>query len=279
MNTLKDKVAIVTGAASHRGMGRSIARRFAGEGANVVVADKFGVPPSVRPEDKGWEGLNAVVNEIKALGSAGLAVETDVSKDAEVENLVAQTLRKFGKIDILVHCVGIRGPVPTNIVDLDEKDWRMVMDTNLTGSFLIAKAVAKTMIPDGEGKKIVFISSQMGIKGWAGSSAYSVSKHGVEGLIKTLALELARYKINVNGIRPGSIDTNFRDESLVKQAKAAQISIEAIMEKEARGGPSAMIPLGRMGTPEDISDLSLFLVSDQSKYITGECFTIAGGLV
>jgi 3-oxoacyl-[acyl-carrier protein] reductase len=279
MNTLPNKVAIVTGAASRRGMGRSVALRLAGEGADVVVADKFNIAPSIRPEDKDWGGLDSVVKEIRALGRDGLAVPVDISNSAEVDDLVAKTLAKFKKIDILVNCVGIRGPVPTPMIEISEKDWRTVIDTNINGAFFLTKAVAKTMIPNGEGKKIVIISSQVGIKGMAGSSVYSVSKHGVEGIIKNLALELAKYRINVNGIRPGAIDTNFRDQSLINQAKAAGITVEEALQKDAKGGPSSIIPLGRMGTPEEIADLVLFLVSDQSKYITGESFTIAGGLI
>ena len=279
MNTLHNKVAIVTGAASRRGMGRSVALRLAGEGADVVVADKFSIAPSIRPEDKDWGGLESVVKEIRALGRDGLAVPVDISNSSEVDDLVAKTLAKFKKIDILVNCVGIRGPVPTPMIEISEKDWRTVIDTNINGAFFLTKAVAKTMIPNGEGKKIVIVSSQVGIKGMAGSSVYSVSKHGVEGIIKNLALELAKYRINVNGIRPGAIDTNFRDQSLINQAKAAGITVEEALQKDAKGGPASIIPLGRMGTPEEIADLALFLVSDQSKYITGECFTIAGGLV
>jgi 3-oxoacyl-[acyl-carrier protein] reductase len=165
------------------------------------------------------------------------------------------------------------------MIEIDEKEWKRVIDTNINGTFLIAKAVAKTMIADGEGKKIVFVSSQVGIKGVPGNSVYSVSKHGIEGIIKNLALELAKYKINVNGIRPGAIDTNFRDASLVKRAETSGISVEEVLKKELKEGPAAMIPLGRQGTPEEIADLVLFLVSDQSKYITGECITIGGGLV
>ncbi|MDD5703086.1 MAG: SDR family NAD(P)-dependent oxidoreductase [Dehalococcoidales bacterium] len=278
MDLLKNKVAIVTGAASRRGIGRSIAIKLAGEGADVVVADKFNIAPSIRPEDKGWDGLEAVVKEIQALGRDGLAVPMDISNPAEVDNLVDKTLAKFKKIDILVNCAGIRGPVPTPMLEITEADWRMVIDTNINGAFFLAKAVAKAMLLNGEGKKIVMVSSQVGVKGIPGSSAYSVSKHGVEGIIKNLALEMAKYKINVNGIRPGAIDTNFRDSSLANQAKVAGITVEEALQNDAKGGPAAMIPFGRMGTPEEIADLVLFLVSDQSKYITGEIFTIAGGM-
>ena len=168
MKTLENKVAIVTGAASKRGLGRAIAVRFAQEGANVAVLDKFAVPKSVWAEDEGWGGLADVVKEIEAAGRQGLALETDVSDGAAVDAAVAKTMEKFGKIDILVHGGGVRGPMGKDLVDLSDEEWRSVIDVNLTGSFLISKAVAKTMIPDGEGKKIVLIGSMGGTKGISG---------------------------------------------------------------------------------------------------------------
>ena len=279
MNTLNDKVVLVTGAASKKGMGRAIALKLAEDGAEVVVSDKFGIPPSIWPEDKGWRGLDAVADEIKSLGGDALPVLADVSNSGDVDNLVAEAIKRYGRIDILVNCVGIRGPMPVPVLELDEKDWKRILDINLTGSFLIAKAVAKTMIPNGEGKKIVLISSQVGTKGYPGGAAYCASKHGVLGLAKTLALELAQYRINVNAICPGAIDTSFRDESMAAVAKAKGISVEEVIEQDVKNGPASMIPLGRMGTSEDVADLALFLVSEQSRYITGELFTIAGGLI
>ncbi len=281
MTNLNGKVALVTGASNKKSMGRAIAVRLARDGANVAVLDKFAAPKSIWPGDEDWGGLNAVVDEIKAQGKEGLALVGDVSSSQDIDAAVAKTLSKFGKIDILVHCVGVRGPIPVPVVDLDEKTWRMLLDINLTGAFLICKAVAKTMIPHGEGKKIVLISSQAGIKAYAGGVGYCAAKHGVLGLMQTLSAELAQYKINVNAINPGAFETNFRDEAVIKQAKDMGISPAEATKKQPTGpggGGGMKIPLGRMGFPEDIANLASFLVSEESNYITGEDINITGGL-
>ena len=281
MNSLDGKVALVTGAGSKRGMGRAVAVRLAKEGANVVINDKELAPKSIWPGDENWGGLDDVAAEIRSEGREALVVAADISSSEAVDEIVAKALERFGKIDILVHCAAIRGPVGPHIVDLDEEIWRRVMDVNLTGSFLISKAVAKTMIPDGEGKKIVIIASVAGTFGAPGSSSYCASKYGVIGLAKTLALELAQYKINVNIINPDTISTNLVDERMVARAKAEGISVEEVIKKsespEAKAQMASRIPLGRTGRPEEVADLVFFLVSDQSSYITGEEFNIDGG--
>jgi NAD(P)-dependent dehydrogenase (short-subunit alcohol dehydrogenase family) len=276
MGSLDGKVALVTGAASKRGMGHAVAVRLAREGADVVVLDKYVAPKSIWPGDEGWGGLGDVVKEIKAQGREGLAVVADVTSSKAVDEAVARALKKFGKIDILVHCGGIRGSMTTPIVDLSEEEWKTTLDINLTGSFLISKAVAKTMIPDGEGKKIVLFGSKAATQGYAGSSGYCASKHGVLGLGRTLAAELAQYKINVNIINPGGFDTNLRDQEIIKRAKAQGISVAEAVEEEAKK-PGLRVPLGRLGKPEEIADLVFFLVSDQSNYITGKTIDIDGG--
>jgi len=276
LSSLNGKVAMVTGAASKRGMGHAIAVRLAGEGADVVVLDKFAAPESIWPGDEGWGGLDAVVKEVKVRGREALAVVADVTNTKAVDEAVAKAIKKFGKIDILVHCGGIRGSMTTPIVDLSEEEWRAIIDINLTGSFLISKAVAKTMIPNGEGKKIVLIGSKAATQGYAGSSGYCASKHGVLGLGRTLAAELAQYKINVNIINPGGFDTNLRDQEIIKRAKAQGISVEKAVEEELKK-PGIRVPLGRLGKPEEIADLVFFLVSDQSAYITGKTIDIDGG--
>jgi NAD(P)-dependent dehydrogenase (short-subunit alcohol dehydrogenase family) len=276
MSSLNGKVALVTGAASKRGMGRAVALRLAKEGADVAVLDKYAAPKSIWPGDEGWGGLNAVVEDVEAQGRKGLALVADVSSGKEVDNAVAKTLEKFGKIDFLVHCGGIRGSMTTPITDLSEEEWRTIIDINLTGSFLISKAVAKTMIHDGEGKKIVLIGSKAATQGYAGSSGYCASKHGLLGLGRTLAAELAQYKINVNIINPGGFDTNLRDQAIIKRAKEQGISLEKAVAEEMKK-PGIPVPLGRLGKPEEIADLVYFLVSDQSAYITGEAIDIDGG--
>ena len=278
MSILEGKVAMVTGAASKRGMGHAVAVRLAREGASAIVLDKYAAPKSIWPGDEGWGGLDAVVDEIKAQGREALAVVADVSSSQAVDEAVAQALKRFGKIDILVHCGGIRGSMTTPIIDLTEEEWRAILDINLTGSFLISRAVARTMVPDGEGKKIVLIGSMAATKGYAGSAGYCASKHGILGLGRTLAAELAQYKINVNIINPGGFDTNLRDEEIIKRAQTQGISVAEAVEQERQSGPGSRIPLGRLGRPEEIADLVFFLVSEQSDYITGEAIIIGGGI-
>jgi NAD(P)-dependent dehydrogenase (short-subunit alcohol dehydrogenase family) len=278
MKSLEGKVAMVTGAGSKRGMGRAVAVRLAGEGADVIVLDKYAVPKSIWPGDEGWGGLEEVAREVRALGKKALAIVVDVSHVKEVDAAVARSLKELGKIDILVHCGGIRGAMTTPVVELSEKEWRDIIDINLTGSFLISKAVARTMIPDGEGRKIVLIGSKAATQGYAGSSGYCASKHGILGLGRTLAAELAQYRINVNIINPGGFETNLRDQEIIRRAKEQGISLaEAIEQESQKTGPGPRVPLGRLGRPEEIADLVFFLVSDQSAYITGKAIDIDGG--
>jgi NAD(P)-dependent dehydrogenase (short-subunit alcohol dehydrogenase family) len=276
MDSLNGKVAIVTGAAVRRGMGHGVALRLAGEGADVVVVDKFATPRSLFPEDKGWGGLSTVVTEVEAKGRKGLAVVADISKDQEVDGAVGKALERFGRVDILVHCAAIRGPMTTPLVELSGSDWRTVLEVNLTGAFLISKAVAKSMIARGEGGKIVLVSSLAGKMGVPGSGAYCASKWGVLGLTKTLALELAKHKINVNALNPGTFDTHLRDENYAQLAEAEGIPLSEFRERFDKR-MLTRVPLGRIGLPEDIANLVLFLVSDQSSYITGQGVDICGG--
>ncbi len=277
MSSLKGKVALVTGAASKRGMGHAIALRLAKEGADVAVIDKIAAPKSLFPGDEGWGGLDAIAAEIKALGRKAMAATVDINVGKEIDAVVEKTLKQFGKIDILVHAAAIRGPVGVPVVDLAEKDIRAIIDVDLVGSFLICKAAANTMIARGEGGKIVIFCSLAGTHGVPGSAAYSAAKHGTIGLTKSLALELAQYKINVNGINPGMIVTNLRDDSFTKMAEADGTTWEEARKKD-HGMLSTRIPWGRLGTPEEAADLAYFMVSDLSDYITGEVVALGGGV-
>ena len=277
MSSLKGKVAMVTGAASKRGMGHAVALRMAKESANVVVVDKFAAPQSLFPGDEGWGGLNEIVSEIEALGGKAVAATVDINVSKEIDGLMEATLKKFGRIDILVHAAAIRGPVGVPVVDLAEKDIRAIIDVDLVGAFLICKAAAKNMIAKGEGGKIVIYCSLAGTHGVPGSAAYSAAKYGTIGLTKSLALELARHKINVNGINPGMIVTNLRDESFTRMAEADGITWEEARKRD-HDALSNHIPWGRLGTPEEAADLTYFLVSDLSTYVTGEVIALGGGV-
>ena len=277
MNSLKGKVAMVTGAASKRGMGHAIALKLAGEGADIIVADKYPAPKSMFPGDEGWGGLDEIVKEVEKIGRKALALTVDINDSKSIDDGMAQSLKKFGKLDILVHAAAIRGPVGVDVVDLPEKDIRAIIDVDLVGSFLICKAAAKDMVQRGKGGKIVIFCSLAGTHGVPGSAAYSAAKYGTIGLTKSLALELAKYQINVNGINPGMIVTNLRDDSFRKMAEADGITWEEARKKD-QGALATRIPWGRLGTPEEAADLAYFLVSDLSTYITGEVIALGGGV-
>jgi NAD(P)-dependent dehydrogenase (short-subunit alcohol dehydrogenase family) len=278
LDELAGKVAIVTGTASKRGMGHAIALRLAEEGADLVVMDKYAAPKSMFPGDEGWRGLDEEVEEIEALGRKVMAVTMDISKSKDVDEAIAAILKKFGQIDILVHCAAVRGPVGTPLVDHTEKDWRDCLEVNVMGTFFISKAVAKAMIARGQGGKILIFASMAGTHGVKGSSAYCASKYATIGLVKSLAVELAPYHINVNAINPGAIITNLRDAAFERMARDKGVSWDEAREADYKM-MAGMIPWGRLGTVDDIADLASFLVSDRAGYITAETIGITGGLI
>jgi NAD(P)-dependent dehydrogenase (short-subunit alcohol dehydrogenase family) len=276
MGILNGKVAFVTGAASRRGMGRAVALRLAGEGADIVVNDKFPAPKSAWPGDENWKGLEDVVKEIEAIGRKAIAVVGGVENAKEVDLAVKAALDKFGKIDILVNCAGIRGTVGVPVVDGNEEEWHQVFNVNAIGPFIISRAVAREMIKRNEGGKIVHVASAAGKLGAPGSAAYAASKWAVIGLVESLALELAPYKINVNAINPGFFATNLRDATAAADSAKAGKNIEQYREDEYKM-LTKMVPLGRMGVTEDIAKLVFFLVSPESDYMTGQDINITGG--
>lgn len=275
-NGIKGKVAFVTGAASKRGMGHAVAVRLAREGADVAVFDRFAAPKSSFGGDEAWRGLDEVVQEIEACGQKGLALTGDIVSTDDVEAAVDAALKQLGRIDILVHCAGIRGPVGVPVVDGDETQWRNVLDINLLGVFIISKAVATPMIEAKKGGKIVHVASVAGREGAPGSAAYTASKWGTIGLVQSLALELAPHKINVNAINPGFFPTNLRDAEAKAQAGKKGVTVDQFKAEEY-AHLAKLVPLGRMGTMDDISDLITFLVSNQSVYMTGQDINITGG--
>jgi NAD(P)-dependent dehydrogenase (short-subunit alcohol dehydrogenase family) len=273
---LKGKVAVVTGVAAKRGMGHAVALRMAAEGADVVLIDKYAAPQSHFTGDEGWKGLDSVVAEIEAKGRKALAIVADINNSKEVDDAMAKAMKKFNRIDMLVHCAAIRGPMTKQVIEHTEEEWRTVMDVNLTGTFLIAKSAAKSIIASGKGGKIVLVASLAAERGVPRSGAYCTSKWGVLGLMKTMALELAPHKINVNAINPGTFGTHLRDDLYVKQAKDEGITVDEARERHNKQ-LLEKIPLGRIGLTEDIANLAFFLVSEQSSYITGQGIDVCGG--
>jgi len=249
MLELKDKVAIVTGA--RRGMGKSHALTLAKAGAKVVVAD-------ISKED-----CEIVVEEIKKNKGEAIAVKCDVTKKEDIDNMVKAAVGKWGKVDILVNNAGICQFKP--FLELTEEEWDRTININLRGYFLCAQACAKEMAKQKAGVIVNIASVAMGQVG-VGIPAlahYCASKGGIVGMTEALALELAPFNIRVNAISPGAIDTPMTEAS-----KADPKMMEATL---------ARIPLRRMGRPEEVSNLVLFLASDESSYVTGSTVVIDGG--
>ena len=259
MFELKNKIALVTGA--RRGMGKSHALALAKQGAKVVVTDID------------LAECQSEVDEIKSSGGEAICFKLDVSNAAEVNKVFDNVIKQFGRLDILVNNAGIFSPKPA--LELTEKEWDQVLNINLKGQFLCAQRAAKEMaknnplrqLADG-GRRIINISSiasgGVGI-GFEGAAHYSASKGGIIGMTETLAIEWAPLGINVNAIAPGAIDTPMVREPGKELAKE---SMTEIMNR---------VPLKRIGRPEEISAMVVFLSSDEASYVTGATFYVDGG--
>ena len=243
--SLNGQVAIVTGAS--RGIGRAIALKLAQAGASVVVTATTKA------------GADKTADEIAAAGGKSLAVKVDVSVSAEVEELFKEAVAAFGRLDILVNNAGITKD--GLLLRMKEQDWDAVLDVNLKGSFNCTREAAKIMSKARYGR-IVNVSSVVGEMGNPGQANYCASKAGMIGLTKSVARELAKRNVTVNAVTPGFIETDMTSE-LSEKAK------ESLQEQ---------IPMGRLGSADDISGAVLFLVSDSAAYITGHVLSVNGGM-
>jgi 3-oxoacyl-[acyl-carrier protein] reductase len=243
---LKDKVAVVTG--GNRGIGKEIALTLARNGASIALCGT------------NEETIKATVGEIEALGVKALGIKTDVSKAADVENFVTQTLSTFGKIDILVNNAGITKD--NLLLRMGEAEWDDVISINLKSVFLLTKLIVKPMMKARQGR-IINMTSIVGVRGNAGQANYAASKAGIIGFTKTVAREFASRSITCNAIAPGFIQTDMTN-SLGDKAK------EELMKE---------IPLGFLGESKDVAAAVLFLASDEARYITGQVLCVDGGMV
>ncbi|MBA7634084.1 2-dehydro-3-deoxy-D-gluconate 5-dehydrogenase [subsurface metagenome] len=246
--SLEGKVAIVTG--GKRGIGKAIALAFAEAGADVVVCSR-------RVEDG---GLLAVADQIQRLGRRSLAVQADVSKKTDIDNLVQRVMDEFGIIDILVNnaAMNIRAP----LLELREDGWDKIMNTDLKGYYLCSQAVGKIMVAQRKGN-IVNMASRAALKASKNLGAYCIAKAGVVMLTRVLALELGSYNIRVNAIAPSVVKTKFSEVLWDDPEKLQKIEAE--------------VPLGYLAEPSDVVGSALFLASDASSYITGHTIIVDGG--
>lgn len=246
MRLLEGKVAIVTG--SSRGIGREVALELARQGARVAVNYR-----------QGAEAAAEVVGEIAACGSEGIAVGADVATAGGAQALVDATLAAFGTVDVLVSNAGITRD--NLLLRMTEEDWDAVLDTNLKGAFHCVKAVQRTFLKRRAGR-IIAIGSIVGLSGNAGQANYAAAKAGLVGLVRSVARELGSRGITANVVAPGFIDTE----------------MTRALPEEAMQAALARIPLGRLGTPQDVAGLVAFLAGDAAAYITGQVFGVDGGL-
>ena len=276
MYNLNGKVALVTGAGGKNGIGRAIATRLAKEGANVAVNDITEHPYATDQTD--WQGLPDVVREIEAMGQRAISVVSDVADAEQVKEMVDQTVAHFGKIDILVNNAGtIAGKDRVPVVDLAEEDWDRVQRVNVKGVFLCCQAVARHLITQGTGGKIINMSSVTGKRGSARFAAYSASKFAVIGFTQSLACELAPYQINVNAICPGLVDTE-RFGHLASVLMPENLSPDEQLSEYARRSEAA-VPIGRLAEGADVAKMAAFLASDEAAYLSGVSITVSGGTV
>lgn len=246
---LEGKVALITGAS--QGIGRGLAERFAKEGAHVAVNY---LPGSTRDAD-----AQAVV---AGLATEGLAVPGDVSKRADVEKMVADTVAKFGRLDIAINNAGMEIKKP--FVEVTDEEWNRVLTVNLYGAFLVHQAAAKQMIAQGGGGKLINISSVHEDIPFPGYTAYCASKGAMRMMMRNIAMELAPNQINVNNIAPGAI--------------ATPINQAVLNDPQEKKNALSEIPWGRFGTPDDVASVAVFLASSDSDYVTGSTYYVDGGL-
>ena len=254
---LENRVALVTGAA--KGMGREICLTLAREGADLVLAAREVAP------------LETLKGEVETLGRRALVAPCDVTDEAAVERMVAKATEAFGRIDILVNAAGVTGPIETPVQEIRAEDFRSVLEANVVGTFLPTKHVLPGMIARKYGK-IVNISGTSGLRGYKYRAAYSSSKWALRGLTRTVALEVGRHNINVNALHPGIVAGDRMDKLCREKARRRGWTPEQVYEEYLDE-----MALHRVTVSQDIANAVLFLVSDDSKNMTGQSVTVDGG--
>ena len=281
MPGLEGKVALITGAGGMRGVGRATALRLAGQGADIALTDVPREPDDLPPAEvrAEWRSIDSVAEEVRALGRDCLPVYCDLGYSDQIQDLVNQVLKHFGRIDILVNNArAIIGKDIMPVTELSQEVWDHFMSINATAVFLCTKLVGREMVRQSDGGRIINIASNNSKQGTALKAAYSASKFAVLGLTQASALDLAPYGITVNAVCPGPINTNRLSYLERDQAAQQGIPMEELRAKivEEWGRDT---PLGRIAEPEDVANLVAFLASEEACFITGQAYNVNGGIL
>ncbi|HVY34357.1 MAG TPA: SDR family NAD(P)-dependent oxidoreductase [Caulobacteraceae bacterium] len=274
MGQFSGMTAVVTGSGRRKGIGEAIALRLAQEGAAVVISDIGASRDAATPDAMigASEEMQAIAADVAALDADVSTFACDVRDFEQMQAMAAHAVERHGSLDIWVNNAGI-GYIMKPLMEVSPADWRAVIDVNLTGAFFGLKAAAEVMIKQGRGGRIINIASQAAKSGFRHAQAYTASKHGLVGLVRSAAIELGPFGITVNNVCPNHVTTGlgaWQNEYFAKVTGAA--SVDDYLAQMAK-----RIPLGRPGLVEDTANAVAFLCSDQAGYITAESMNVSGG--
>ena len=267
MGELDGKVAIVTGAGRRRSIGNSTAHVLAELGADLVLTGTGRDPSTFPPDEReiGWRDIESTADEVRALGRRALSLVGDVTDEADVDTMVQRALEQFGRIDILVNNAAYRyGPDRVRLIELDPDIFQKVIDVKVRGTYMCSKAVAKVLIEQGQGGKIVTVASAAGKRASAATLAYNAANFAQVGMTQSMALDLGPHGINVNAVCPGLVDTS---------------RLDPLGRGEVWQERASLAPIGRAGTPQEVAGLIAYLCTEAASWIHGQSINIGGGTV
>ena len=267
MGELEGKVAIVTGAGRRRSIGNSTAHVLAELGADLVLTGTGRDPSTFPPDEReiGWRDIESTADEVRALGRRALTLVGDVTDEADVDTMVQRALEQFGRIDILVNNAAYRyGPDRVPLIELDPDIFQKVIDVKVRGTYMCSKAVAKVLIEQGQGGKIVTVASAAGKRASAATLAYNAANFAQVGMTQSMALDLGPHGINVNAVCPGLVDTS---------------RLDPLGRGEVWQERASLAPIGRAGTPQEVAGLIAYLCTEAASWIHGQSINIGGGTV
>ena len=278
MGNLDGKVALITGAGGMKGIGRATALKLASQGADLVLSDVKRAPENLPPQEvaAGWRSIDSVAEEVEALGRRCHRIWCDLTVSAQIQAMAKEAAERFGHIDILVNNArAIIGRDRVPVTQLAEDVWQQFLAINTTAVFLVTKFVARYMIERGGGR-IINIASDASKRARANTAAYSTSKFAVLGLTQASAMDLAPYRITVNAVCPGTVNTDRLNYWEQAQARAQGVAPEEF-RKQIVANSAKATPLGRVAESEDVANLVAFLASDDASFITGQAYNVNGG--